>query len=1318
MDIRLSQYLQFYGNMAFMLPILSLKAYRRSINTAWPSWLCSCCILMVATGNAKAAASQRVTDSMIRIQEATTGQAMVSLDPATELASFIRFEPGDLRTTSAADASFDEITRDFLKEYGAVFGLRDPAKELILSQKSIDSYGLGHVRYRQVYQGIPVFGAELSGHFSLSGQLFAISASTIEIEALDMVPVWQMSLAEEVAEDLVASAGRQRKQLADLQSINTELVVFRTGLARGIPGNNYLAYRIEVINSARSVREFVFVNAHTGKVLDQISGINEALDRKVSETTLANVVWQDSAGDPDPITAGWAGGSAQQVTDWQNEIEGTRETYNLIASMTAGVWLSYDNADATMRTVNNDPGIACPNASWNGISTNYCSNVTGDDTVAHEWGHAYTEYTANLIYQWQSGALNESYSDVWGEVVDFMNGRGTDAPLGLRTDGSCSVYGNGPNTDDSYRWLSGEDDPAFGGAIRDMWTPTCYGDPGKVTDTQYWCNTGDSGGVHINSGVPNHGFALITDGGTFNSQTITGLGLTKASHVYWNALQMLVPASNFADQADALEVSCTSLIGVDLPALSTSVTDAGLSGEAITAGDCVEVAAAIMAVELRTEPTQCAFEPLLETDPPAHCLDRGDLQSAPLTDWEGGIGSWTPGTHNITNPGTFDTPDWAVVGSLPGARPGSAAFVADLITGDCAADDETGALTLDSPEIAIPAGTAVPRLSIDHWVATEAGWDGGNLKISVNGGAFNLIPAAAIEISPYNATLNSIGAGNTNPLAGEAAFTGNDGGSVEGSWGQSQINLSGIASAGDMVRLRFDFGVDGCNGLTGWYVDEVEFYRCSLEVPPSDCGNGVIDDVEQCDDGNDLSGDGCSSICEIEDGWECTAPIPITEIPDHSFEAGPSGGIWTESSANFGTPICDVDGCGLGGGTGPSDGSFWAWFGGIAGAVEESIVSQSVTFPASATDLTFDFELPACDSAADYLEFRIDGNTEFAVDGTDASCGSVGYVLKTVDVTAYADGAEHDIGFYSETFSSNGGATNFMVDRILFPGTPSICMVVQAPEFDSTPEAGSTLAFGSQVINTESDPLSVQVDNLGALDLTLDCLITGADESQLNLISCPTPVAMAGSTQVTVRCEPTSVGEKTASLDITTNDDDETNVSFPLTCLAVDTQQQIITPDPLTQEVTEGNPASIDVNYTTSDGDETLSGLGLRLHWDSSQLTFVDLTSVWVGDFVSADNTCQVDGSDFDGDASTDCYVNVVWNSVSSEFPGDSNTPTLLYTANFTSNVPSANSTDVNFSASAQPAGYNLSATSAMVENALIDPETIFSDGFEEQPSP
>ena len=53
-----------------------------------------------------------------------------------------------------------------------------------------------------------------------------------------------------------------------------------------------------------------------------------------------------------------------------------------------------------------------------------------------------------------------------------------------------------------------------------MWNPNCDGDPGKVSDGQYWCSTDDEGGVHTNCGVPNHAYALVVDGGSFNGHAV------------------------------------------------------------------------------------------------------------------------------------------------------------------------------------------------------------------------------------------------------------------------------------------------------------------------------------------------------------------------------------------------------------------------------------------------------------------------------------------------------------------------------------------------------------------------------------------------------------------------------------------------------------------------------------------------------------------------------------------------------------------------------------------------------------------------------
>src|SRR3954454_3956024 len=92
-----------------------------------------------------------------------------------------------------------------------------------------------------------------------------------------------------------------------------------------------------------------------------------------------------------------------------------------------------------------------------------------DDVVGHELTHGVTEHTSNLFYAYQSGAINESMSDVMGEFID-------------QTDG---VDGTGVQTP----WLLGEDSPI--GAIRSMSNPEAYGQPSTMTSPKYYGSGGD-----------------------------------------------------------------------------------------------------------------------------------------------------------------------------------------------------------------------------------------------------------------------------------------------------------------------------------------------------------------------------------------------------------------------------------------------------------------------------------------------------------------------------------------------------------------------------------------------------------------------------------------------------------------------------------------------------------------------------------------------------------------------------------------------------------------------------------------------------------
>ena len=77
----------------------------------------------------------------------------------------------------------------------------------------------------------------------------------------------------------------------------------------------------------------------------------------------------------------------------------------------------------------------------------------------------------------------------------------------------------------------------------------------------------------------------------------------------------------------------------------------------------------------------------------------------------------------------------------------------------------------------MPANVTGAKLSFDHYVATEPGYDGGNVKVSVNGGAFTQIPLSAFVFNPDNATLL-----DDQPARWQPGFSGTDGGVPAGSW--------------------------------------------------------------------------------------------------------------------------------------------------------------------------------------------------------------------------------------------------------------------------------------------------------------------------------------------------------------------------------------------------------------------------------------------------------------------------------------------------------------------------------------------------------
>ncbi len=911
-------------------------------------------VLTAAAAPAIDRAVPRPGPALVQLAVDSQRQAHVVADPATGIPNLIVIPPGALEFRGTDSR---EKARQFLVRYGAAFGLDNPGRDLVAGESRSDHLGMTHLRFTQNYQGLAVFAADLRFHFNAGDQLVAVNGTVVPNLDLDTTPMVDMIAASDIARRAVAKD--HGRTAGDLESAPPELMIYRTGLARGIPGTDHLVWKMEIGDGA-GIREDVFIDAHRGVVVDRINGIHE-IDRAIYHRTYpSSALWQE--GDTLPF-------SGATLTTLQNNevndlIDVAGETYDLYSNITNGEWLSYNGNDRQMKSVFEATTFDPPcsesiNANWNGRTTNFCGGLAVDDVIAHEWTHAYTDFTHNLIYAWQPGALNESFSDIFGEIVDETNGHGLDTPDTTRTAGGCSTFFGSPYphltvaspasiagdyeargaqfnpnapwsessfvelvddgtgtasdaceplqgftsgrialvdrgdclfvdkctnaanagasgiiianndgdglvlmggtqppgyntpaifvsqttgeslkskiseglqvtialdspTDNSVRWLVSEDGAA--GAFRDMWNPNCMGNPGRVSDSAYYCLEDDDGGVHSNSGVPNHAFALMVDGGTYNGVTVAAIGMTRAAHIYWRAMrEYQVQTTKFADHADALEMSCNDLKGATL----TDLVTGNPVSQVVRATDCAQVEATMLATEMRLAPTQCGFTAILQ--PGAPPLAATNVVYSETFDSSTALDGWTL-TNQGVEPEYDTTRNWTVSTFLPAGRDGGALYAIDSpFVGDCQADDQSGVLMAESPAINLPAPATSLYLVFDHYVATEAGWDGGNVKLSVNGGEFELVPAAAFAFNPYNDAIiltttddeqNELT--NSNPLAGEPAYTGTDQGSVEGSWGQTQIDLDRLASPGDSIRVRFDFGNDGCSGAEGWYIDKVQ----------------------------------------------------------------------------------------------------------------------------------------------------------------------------------------------------------------------------------------------------------------------------------------------------------------------------------------------------------------------------------------------------------------------------------------------------------------------------------------------------------------
>jgi len=308
-----------------------------------------------------------------------------------------------------------------------------------------------------------------------------------------------------------------------------------------------LAYKFDIYAEQPLSRDYVYVDAHTGKVVHQDAIIKHAATNATCHTKYSGtktlktdsysgsfrlrdytrgngIVTLDLNGSTDYNTAIDFTDNDNNWIEWNNAAQddaaldahyGAQATYDYFSEKHNRN--SYDNNGAILYSyVHYDTGY--DNAFWDGNRMTYgdgkerFSALSSMDVAAHEIAHALCRSTANLVYANESGALNEGFSDIWAACVEH--------------------YAE-PN---KSTWLIAEDIMLNGTALRSMNAPKS-GNPPDTYGGTYWHTTSDdNGGVHTNSGVLNYWFYLLATGGTGTNDNgdtynITGIGIDLAAQI-------------------------------------------------------------------------------------------------------------------------------------------------------------------------------------------------------------------------------------------------------------------------------------------------------------------------------------------------------------------------------------------------------------------------------------------------------------------------------------------------------------------------------------------------------------------------------------------------------------------------------------------------------------------------------------------------------------------------------------------------------------------------------------------------------------------
>ncbi len=490
-----------------------------------------------------------------------------------------------------------QISLEILRNQASLRAIGD-VNDFEVQKVEIDELKMAHTRVRQTVNKIPVWEGEAIVHLKSDGELAVITDELKENIAVNTEP----NFSKKEASDMALEMYRGKAKVTDDSQI--DLYIYRGG------DRDHLVYRIEtprLDGSEHTSAPVIFIDAQTGEKVFEYNNLQTGSGSSLYSGTVtidtsssgSTFYMEDLTRRMGTFNMNNTGNTSTGTGGTQSRYSGTDDVWSATAER-AGVDAHYGAAKTYDYYKNvhgrngingsNGPGTTAAAAN-SGISlvtsrVHFGSNYNnafwyqnkmtyGDgngssftplttlDIAGHEMTHGVTQYSANLTYANESGAMNESMSDVFGSMVELY------------------ARGGSPTAD---TWKIGEQaytPNTAGDALRYMDNPHLAGNGGYTSNddpdhySERYTGTADSGGVHINSGIGNHAFYLAVDGGThhLSGVTVTGIGPTDAARIWYRALTVyMTSGTNFSGSRTAMLNAATDLFGSSSAQYNTIAT--------------------------------------------------------------------------------------------------------------------------------------------------------------------------------------------------------------------------------------------------------------------------------------------------------------------------------------------------------------------------------------------------------------------------------------------------------------------------------------------------------------------------------------------------------------------------------------------------------------------------------------------------------------------------------------------------------------------------------------------------------------------------